>query len=70
MEAGPRHVEEVRKSLRLETAKTEAKPHTASRDEEKNQEKGCDQKCGGKDATTCRAEAMGMNCLSQDRLDI
>eukprot|EP00972_Heterocapsa_arctica_P023655 3485770-Heterocapsa_arctica.AAC.1 len=29
MDAGPRHVEEVRKSMRLETAKAEAKPRAA-----------------------------------------
>eukprot|EP00972_Heterocapsa_arctica_P037439 5510769-Heterocapsa_arctica.AAC.1 len=60
----------MRNSLRLGTAKAEATPRAASRDEEENQEKGCDQKCEGKDATTYQAEAARMNRLSQDRPDI
>jgi hypothetical protein len=70
MEADPRHMEEVIKSLGLEAAKAAATPCAASRDEEKNQEAGGDQKCVGEDATTYRAVAARLNYLSLDRPDI
>eukprot|EP00972_Heterocapsa_arctica_P102433 15093701-Heterocapsa_arctica.AAC.1 len=70
MEAGPRHVDEVRESLRREMAKAEDTPRAASRDEEKNREKGCDQKREGKDATSYRTKAERMNHLSLDRHNI
>eukprot|EP00972_Heterocapsa_arctica_P096118 14180318-Heterocapsa_arctica.AAC.1 len=60
MEADPRHVEEVIKSLGLEAAKTAATPCAASRDEEKNQEAGGDQKCVSEDVTTRACSAMSL----------
>eukprot|EP00972_Heterocapsa_arctica_P079934 11779548-Heterocapsa_arctica.AAC.1 len=70
METDPRHVNEVIKSLELETAKAAARPCAASRNEEKNQEKDCDQKCEGEDATTHRAVVARMNYISLDRPDV
>eukprot|EP00972_Heterocapsa_arctica_P022871 3364174-Heterocapsa_arctica.AAC.1 len=70
MEAGPRHVEEVIKRLRLEAAKAVAAPCATPRDEEKNTEARGDLKCEGEDATTYRAVAARLNHLSLDRPDI
>eukprot|EP00972_Heterocapsa_arctica_P061932 9129287-Heterocapsa_arctica.AAC.1 len=70
MEADPRQVKEVIKSLGLEAAKAVATPCAMSRDEDKIAKAGSDLKCEGENATTYRAVAARFNYLSSDRPDI